>query len=610
MAPVRGRKKRPLESSSSIQTRSSKEKKSKEPTRLKRSLRLPVKDVTTSRKPPPAPKPVYDYERLSKLESTASTCVKDSSKANENEKSFLTSFVQEAAELLSSVPVAVLLEQVPSLPRALALASKPSFGIDAASVVTCFMYLAADGCSKQPIHKKSDSETPFDQVTELSSVARRASEWALRNLTDLMRQHVESTGHEHVLIEPWFKVHDALIPRLCESLSVTIRSLSQLTIRSFQEAIDGISQGLIRVMTNPLTHPLLSTLIIEIAAVRPSVKNVHGEHELPSEFVKAVFDVQFQTSVDERLATFNGLSIEAQAELLYLSDEGYKNHVSELRSTVTWTTQVEIIREKTRALGEAAFNHAEIHWKLMDEVRRTLRVHFPPFGLLLWKDRVWMRGTMTTAEERLGGEVVWRVAPAMRKCVGQMVILDEALRQGGNIHAGVLGAQTLYKAMKVEDGGLVSCNWHATLIVIESMVERMVWACGRSQRQKRPATGIITTEETIQICAGIIASMQTVRIRASATEKKQDKIQTSNDETEEFLRKVWENNGATNWSKRDKNAPMCSLLWTAIIAACDLGVAKRWFQQVVNADNDSHVHEFAWACSYTTHIEDNLFSNV
>lgn len=590
MPPKRNRSKRSRPAPSTARDGTEKAT-TNEPSRLKRSRR-PDEENIGLKQSTMLEQSKTDLQGLKNLTAVVTMCVEHPS---DLQPEFLLSIVKNITNLVRTIPVTVILEHAPKLPAFLSSVRKSPLAIDVSIIVACFLQIVlqiiSETLSGDNLHSKATLATQHE------TLIKRALEWALQILTDLIKRPSSHSVHEQVFVEPPHKLHDVMLMRQNANLANVIRSIAQTDCKSLPAIIRRICNILTSVMPKPSCHVFISTVITEIGKLPLMSSSTEVQAQLPEDFVNSVFTSQW----DKWPVMSNKLSLEAQAELLFISEKGYEQYVANLREKMTWTTDIEIMQKETQSLAEAAVNYVEIHWRLMNNVRQEINAkshskNGSVFGIHLWKDRVWMRGVLSATEEKLGEELIWRIYPGIRQCLRQLFILDEAFRRYGNVHAGVIGARKLYEGMKLNQRRVVSRNCQATLIIIESIVERLIWACGRSQRPKQGY--VSNTEDTAKMCAAIICALQTVRWRGSPPENALDE----SEQVKTLLFEIWCGNFPKVSKRQQNRMKITSSLAIAVIAAQGAEVAKDFFARV--SDNEEAEHEIRWALSVSKGLED------
>lgn len=463
----------------------------------------------------------------------------------------LQQIVAISADLLANLSIDVIFEHVPNLSRALIQAAKLSSCVNPPDVVSCFLYMAL---------KKSNVENEVEQGNMEENVSNRASKWALPILSKLVKWSPPTSLHDHVFIEPWYKVHQVELSAQVEYMIFALSQYRSMPGRKFDQIIDELVHPILRLLNEPDGNIYCSP-------------------------------------------TFQRLSLNARADLLYLSQQIYSVYLTDLRRIFSSRdVDMTAVEKYTQPLSRACEKHATIHWKLMDHVCQAVHADGEPFSVNVWKDRLWTRCVLINVSLQLGDDIAWRIHPKLRTYVKQMRVLQDCFYKVGNIEAGVTLARLLHKWLKLDQRATISVLWQATLIVLEEMVECAVWACGRHQRQSDVTAKSSSRVQLADICSAIISAMQTLRLKDGQCVYSDDVIMKSRKNMCDVLFTIW--NGRNVKNSKPENC-VSSLFVIALIAAKDTDQAKECMARLYGrrSSEDMLKHEVSWAVRASERIE-------
>lgn len=574
------------------------------------------------------PKQPFRQSQISELSSLVDKCTDASGVTLKDPRlgaTALLAVLKCAVELLPVAPLTTIIKHAPKLPLVLMRAVNNP-GVSATEVIKCFVYLSTkfsqqSNNSDEHAVKTSDVDDEND-----NEVTKRASKWALETLVEHLGNTSTPSIHANVFVEPWFTLHETLVSKQGSNISTALSLLQNKPREQVARTVGGILKLLMKVARHDSApiQGLLSSVLESVASIPPSLKSKGLKSFIPEQELNNMLHLDVELSSDQHRKLIHCLTPAAQVGLLHLSDDAYSHHIEHLKATLTWMSDVQTVITQTEVIGEAAQKYAEIHWKLMDHVRSNILASADTkslFRIPLSNDRVWMRGALASAAKRLGSNITLHIAPTLRHHVVQFLICDEALCNGRNIEAGVLGARSLYRAMNLKERVIPSLNWQATLFTMESVVERLIWACGRCAR--KPSVGAKSKEELARICCAIMIAIVTVRTVGSiASSKDMAKRRYAN--MIRVLLSVWNNKFVEKHSQRQEFW-ISSLFCIAVVSTVGEADGKRCLSKLVSFPGrqfssssltgngggdiqDVQRHEIAWGMHVSQELE-NAFVN-
>lgn len=278
-----------------------------------------------------------------------------------------------------------------------------------------------------------------------------------------------------------------------------------------------------------------------------------SDNWLPDNFIQAIFS-------DDAKA-FLALPEAAQSTILRSSDVGRRLYVLHAEKQLDGIegkdgkTSSEITAI-VRPLGLAAAEDVNIHWELMDGVRREVCSTTEPFSVRTWRKRRYYRAilaevlniVLAVGEENalvreespvispLSRRLPFFVRPAVRHMVALFRVMDDfdstrESRQTASRNC----IRSVCSLLGLDEKCRISADMHAFLICIESLLERLCWACGMSlsvlksdcnwtysqgdAQVLQDITTLVSVVDTIRLPGGTSAETDDILVQKSAVLK-------------------------------------------------------------------------------------------
>lgn len=445
-----------------------------------------------------------------------------------------------------------LLQAVPHLPRALlqvanalsdpACPPTRSPRDRARALLTCLLHLTSgDSHAGKP-------DQPSRPLSE------RAADWARYHLSSLLRGDESafphaSTAPRHVLQT---EVNHCLQARVEKSLL----ELGEAPAASAAPSLNAVTSGVVRTGD----AALLTALVTTASQLRPPFKpDLPDAGELPD--------------------------LPAETRTLVCNDS------ADLPDLPADTAPADTLA-RTDVLAARAIRGAQLHFALMDSVRRAVGSAIEPFCLWAWPARAGTRAVFATITDGLDRRIVHRLPPAFRTAVRQAVGLDGALRASRNIRAGILAALVLHNMTYAENG--VSRNVQAVLICLECILERVVWACSVGIRDDCLPDGVCR-RRVAEVIADLVCAL-------AASRACDGRIVAGLEERERICEVLCAPRFArVDWTDFRKSVRLSALLAVALLAG---GVAEEVRSPLCVDEFDCA--EWEWACFVARRFENSF----
>lgn len=388
----------------------------------------------------------------------------------------LSSLLEQACNALSVAAPHLVLSAVPTLPRALLHAIDPSSAVDLLQLIIIFLRLAA---STETLTSPTAKTSMFAQPAAPNQVSTRAAQWSISQLTALLRDECNLNKLTAQASAPRNVIDSKAIDIL-----VTLASPSTICgDAQTQNSTKGI---------NSFNDTKTSPIYLSSNALNDLAPFAHHQQltSLLSAWTSAAF------SADHPLAAPEQRPIPTElARVLQEQDSDIRvvvaaaDPIAADRESMTVSMKISCSTSTSEAmhiatpLGLIAARDARAHWRLMDNMLQAMRAENEPFSIGVWNERWWTREvfgiTVDALVDEEDGGLPLRMWPPMRTMVRQLVVLDRAIRQG-NIRAGPMAMKVVVNAAGLSaEGDVGSAAIHASLLVIERLLERACWAVGR-----------------------------------------------------------------------------------------------------------------------------------